>query len=116
MDGSFMLSDLYDHVSKLFSRRWPTAEGEITAVNISYGGYGYRGGNRVLVIIDYKFRTGGGELYTGEASWSPWFGSVNGTDINDQLCLGEPVTVRFRRDDPSVNRLDRSVWEYLGGL
>ena len=35
-----MLNDLYDYVSLLFSRWWPTAEGVITAVHLDAGSRG----------------------------------------------------------------------------
>lgn len=84
-----MFKDLYDRISLLFSKNWPTAEGKITGVYPNPGGRGAQG------MVVYEFSVGDDGPYTGEA---PWFGNV--------ICTGGPVTVRYRTDDPSVNTID----------
>jgi hypothetical protein len=111
-----MFSDLYDYVSLLFSWGWPKAEGEVTAVHIEYANYGFRGGSRLLVIVDYKFEIESQGLFTGETSSSPWFSPADGSEIDGRLNVGQPVIVRYRRDDPTVNRLDHSVRQYVDGF
>jgi hypothetical protein len=85
-----MLGDLYNTVSLFFSQRWPRAEGVITAVD--------RGGDG-RVMVAYEFSVDGDGPYTGE---SAWFGS---TVFVDTL-VGQTITVRYRKSDPSINRLD----------
>ena len=66
------------------------------------------------MLIEYRFSLGDG-YYTGESGLPSWFaGAV--ANINEMFRIGQPVAVRYRRDDPSVNRLDRSVWHDLEGL
>jgi hypothetical protein len=100
-----MFSDLRDYISLLFSWRWPRIQGEITGVRI-LGGSGLR--------LDYRFSLGN-ELYTGESGCPSWFAGA-AIDVGGGFRSGQPVTVRYRRDNPSVNKLDRSVWEDLQGL
>jgi hypothetical protein len=97
-----MFSDLRDYISTLFYWRWPSVQGEITAVRI-LGGSGQ-------VLLEYRFSLGDG-YYTGEAGCPA--GAIN---MNEMFRVGEPVTVRYRRDNPSVNKLDRSVWQDLEAL
>ncbi len=91
-----MFNDLYDSISMWFSWRWPKAEAVIIAVheNIEdkYGG----------PVVVYEFSLTDDGPYTGE---SPWFG--NTVYINE--LVGRTITVRYRKDDPAVNRLDDST-------
>jgi hypothetical protein len=100
-----MFSELRDQISLLFFRLWPTAEGSITAVDLGYG----RGLN---VVIVYEFSVGDDGLYTGECRSPSWFGA-DVPSINKKLAVGQTVAVRYRRDRPSVNKLDPGVWRDL---
>ena len=101
-----MLADLYDNISLMFSRRWPTTEASITAVDLSYG----RG---IRVVVVYEFSLDDDGPYTGQSPSPWWFGGTDVTYINNKLQVGQTVTVRYRRDRPSVNKIDRSVWSDL---
>lgn len=70
----------------------------------------------VRLVVVYEFSVGDDGPYTGESSWAPWSSEACDMNINDRLKAGERVTVRYRRDDPSINRLDSSLWRNLGGL
>ena len=104
-----MFSDLYDAISLLFSRAWPTAEGMITAVGAKAVREGY------MLVVEYKFSVGNDGPYTGESDCPiEYVGDL--THFNDNLRVGRPVTVRYRRDNPSVNKVDRSMWTDLDSL
>ena len=102
-----MFSDLRDWLSLLFYWRWPRVQGEITAARV-------KAGSRQL-LLEYRFSLGGG-CYTGESGCPSWYAGSGALNINEAFRIGQPVTVRYRRDNPSVNKLDRSVWEDLDGL
>jgi hypothetical protein len=105
-----MFDDLYDAVSRLWSWRWPREMGEVTAVDVEITER--NGGFRLAVA--YKFSTNGDGPYTGESFWNPAF-RVNPRVLaaRRKIRVGHPVLVRYRSDDPSVNTLDRSVWQSL---
>jgi hypothetical protein len=100
-----MFGDFYNAVSKLFSWRWPIADGEITAVRYLSPDEG--------LVVEYKFSLGDDGPYTGESRWSPWFAHTDVMDIHKTLPIGSPITVRYRPGDPSVNTLDREAWDGL---
>lgn len=102
-----MFSDLYDCISLLFYRLWPSVDGEITAVRI-LGGSG-----RLLVEYSFSLEE---RSYIGEAGCPSWSVAPAAINIHERFPIGRPVTVRYRRDNPSVNKLDRSVWQDLEGL
>ena len=102
-----MFSDLRDSISLLFYWQWPRAEGEITAVHIVSGSGKF--------LLDYRFSLGDGS-YAGEAGCPVWHAGTGAINIQDRFPIGHAVTVRYRRDNPSINKLDRSVWEDLEGL
>jgi len=52
-----MFDDLYDAISMLWSWRWPTSEGEVTAVDIERVRHS-RGGDTLRWAIAYKFSLG----------------------------------------------------------
>lgn len=104
-----MLSELYDSISLLFWRRWPTVEAVITAVNM-------RTGREPRLIVAYEFSVGNDGPYTGEASWPALPGDSDASCISDRLRVGQPVTVRYRPDDPSVNTVDHMLWWEAGDL
>ena len=91
-----MWRDLYDNISLLFSWRWPKVEGVVTAIHGDIEG----GGAAPIVVYEFSLSDDG--PFTGE---SPWFG--NALYVNE--LVGRRVTVRYRKDDPAVNRLDGSM-------
>lgn len=108
-----MFSDLYDSISLLFSRRWPKAEGVITAVDARTIYFkGQASGFRLVVV--YEFSIGADGPYTGESA-SPQF-REDGMNITDQFAVGRAVSVRYRADDPSVNKLDPRTWQVGDGV
>ena len=98
-----MVRDPYDYFSLMLSWRWPKAEGEITAVQLRTVPYSDRGGNRLGLVVEYKFSVGDDGPYSAETCWSPWFGHTEVTDINNRLRAGQSVTVRYPPDDPSAS-------------
>ena len=106
-----MFEILYDSLSTLFSGRWPTAEGEVTASNVKL----LPGEEATLGLeIAYKFFVGEDGPYVGISTWdSASTDEARTIAAKRALPLGTPVLVRYRHDDPSVNRLDRSAWSGL---
>ena len=111
-----MFSDLYDSISLLFSWRWPKAEGVITAVDLRNSRYTQRETSDLRLVVVYEFSLGDDGPYTGETTWPQWFSGTDVMEINYKLAIGRKVTVRYRPGDPSVNKLDRSVWQDFEGL
>ena len=73
-----------------------------------------RGRDTLRLSVTYKFFVGNDGPFTGE--------SFLGTSILPQwrvvaarhkIHIRQRVPVRYRADDRSVNRLDRSVWQQL---
>lgn len=104
-----MFGELYDRVSLMFWRRWPTVEATITAVN-------WRRGEQPGLVVTYEFSVGQDGPYTGEALWPSRADDTDTTCISDRLRVGRPVTVRYRPDDPSVNTVDHTMWWEEGAL
>ena len=108
-----MFDDLYDAISIVWSCRWPTSKGEVTAVDIERLRHS-RGGDTLRLAIAYKFSLGDDGPYTGESFWEPiFFARKRVFAVRHKVRVRQPVTVRYRRDDPSVNTLDRRVWRGL---
>jgi hypothetical protein len=105
-----MFSDLYDYISSIFSWRWPKAEGTITAFSIRGGDHERR------LVVSYEFCVGDDGPYTGNSSWLPRFGDTDVTDMTEKLQVGKPIVVRYRHDNPSVNKLDRGAWQDFESL
>ena len=108
-----MFEDLFDCISLLFAWRWPTAAGHITAVDIQRVPNQARS-QRVVVV--YEFSIDGDGPYTGQSSSSGWSRPLRVVNIRESLRVGRPVTVRYRRVDPSVNKLDSSSWRECEGV
>ncbi|MFZ0806484.1 MAG: DUF3592 domain-containing protein [Candidatus Sulfotelmatobacter sp.] len=111
-----MFSDIYDYVSLMFYWRWPKAQGVITAVDLRRVQSSSNATETLQLVVVYKFSLGDDGPYTGESAWSPLLDNIDLMNIGEILRAGQAVTVRYRRDNPSVNRLDRSVWRDLDGL
>lgn len=110
-----MFEDLYDAISFLWSSAWPTVQGEVTAIDVECIKHARRGDTWRLAIA-YKFLLGNDGPYTGESFWSPAIAISHRkrvTAAQRRLHVGQPVLVRYRRDDPSLSRLDRAVWRDL---
>ena len=94
--GSDMFEDLRDYFAKLFIWRLPTTEVTITDIRI----------DQVTgrIAIYYQFSLGQDGPYTG-------VGSAEGELplLTKKLDVGRPITVRYRREDPSINELDRDL-------
>lgn len=100
-----MFKDLYDSLSRLFSWRWHAAGGEITAIDTS--GIDAHGSDELNIYLGvaYKFLVDNDGPYTGETYWSML--PKRAFALRDTLRIGQAVVVRYRADDPSVNKLDR---------
>jgi hypothetical protein len=108
-----MFGDLYDALSKLWSWSWPTVDGEATAVDVERQRHS-RGGDTLRLSVTYKFFVGSDGPYTGQSFWSPaLFRNKKVVAARHKIHIRQRVSVRYRADDPSVNRLDRSIWEQL---
>jgi hypothetical protein len=102
-----VFEDLYDSISKLFSRRWPTSEGIVTAIDIE--SVSSRHTAALRLAVSYQFSLDDDGPYTGESFWEP-SSSARVLTAKDSLQVGQSVVVRYRPDDPSVNTLDRRFW------
>ncbi len=108
-----MFEDLYDAVSVIFSPWWPTAKGEITAIDILRIHHS-RSSDTLRLAVAYKFSLGDDGPYTGESFWQPaFFVNKRVAAARHKLHVRQTVTVRYRSDDPSINRLDRQMWNDL---
>ena len=104
-----MFADLYDAVSFIWSWRWPSAAGRITAVETERLHH-YRRGDTYQLAVAYEFTIGSDGPYTGESFWEPFlFNKRRALAARHRFHVNQLVTIRYRSDDPSVNRLDRSV-------
>jgi Protein of unknown function (DUF3592) len=108
-----VLADLYDAISLLWSWRWPEIPGEITAVDVDRV-QDSEGIETFRLAVAYKFSIGNDGPYTGESFWHPTVSSKKRVfSARDNVRVNQKVNVRYRPDDPSVNKLDRSVWQGL---
>lgn len=100
-----MLEDLYNAATFLGSWRWPELKGDITAVDVERI-KGNRGNVRLRLAVAFKFSVNGDGPYTGESLWNPAF-CVNRRvlEARRRVRVGQSVRVRYRTDDPSVNRI-----------
>ena len=108
-----MFDDLYDAVSYLWSWRWPVVGGEVTAVDVDRRrDTDGRDNMRLCVAFEFWVRDDG--PYTGESFWAPsFFRNKRVVAARRKIRIRKAVQVRYRPDDPSVNRLDHSVWSGL---
>lgn len=108
-----MFSELYDEISLLWSWRWPEIPGEVTAVDVE-GIKNSRDRESFRLAVAYKFSIGNDGPYTGESFWQPaFFSKKRVLAARRNIRVHQQVIVRYRPDDPSVNKLDRQVWENL---
>ncbi len=106
-----VFEDLYDAISLLWSSQWPSVEGEVTSVDVER--LERRRGESLRLAVAYKFSIGDDGPYTGESFWEPSYRLERVAAARDKFHEGQTVLIRYRRDDPSVNTLDRSVWADL---
>lgn len=103
-----MFEELREGVSKLFSWRWPSCDGVIVSVDTQAGSVSRYGGGLVLVI-GYEFLAKNAH-YSGEYFWEPASPAAV-LAARDQLKIGQPLSVRYRPDDPNVNVLDPGIFD-----
>jgi hypothetical protein len=106
-----MFEDLYDAISRLWSWRWPVAEGEITEVLLER--IRHRSSNRdtIRLAIAFEFSVGDDGPYTGESFWRPLFPTTKRMQrAKGRFHRRQRVAVRYRSGNPSVNMLDGQVW------
>lgn len=89
-----MFEDLRDAFSKLFFWRLPATEAKVTAVRIDPA--------TGRVVIHYQFWLGDDGPYTGVG-----FAESDLPLATKNVDVGAIVSVRYRREDPSINELDR---------
>ena len=107
-----MFEALYDSISMLLSWRWPTAEGEVTAANIKRDNSGE--GVTFDLEVAYKFLVAQDGPYVGLSVWTGALSDERrALAARETFPVGHSVIVRYRPDDPGVNKLDRSVWHGL---
>jgi len=104
-----MFDDLYDGISRLWSWRWPCADGKITEVLGEH--IEFRSGEkRARLAVAYEFSVGADGPYTGECFWSPILLSIRRVaQARRKIHRHQRVRVRYRGDDTSVNMLDGGV-------
>src|SRR5215470_2500864 len=99
-----MFREIYDAVSVLWVWRWSVVNGQITSVDVEQTkNHEYR------LSVTYKFSIGDDGPYTGEGFWTPalsYHGLEKVKRAQAALQIGQRVEVRYRPDDPSVNRLN----------
>ena len=100
-----MFNELYDSVSLVFYRCWPTANAAITRVCADPQRHGFQ------LRVAYEFSVGDDGRYVGESACPFWFGGTNLANINDKFQVGRIISVRYRRSDPSLNRIDPVFWK-----
>src|SRR5215472_2339691 len=100
-----MFDDLYNAISFLGSWRWPKVLGEITAVDVERIAHN-DGNERLRLAVAYKFFINEDGPYTGKSFWNPAFcPNRRILEARRKVRVRQPVHVRYRKDDPSVNRL-----------
>src|ERR1700739_4936858 len=100
-----MFEDFYDAVSLIFSRWWQTAEGQITEIVVDRI-HRSRSSDTLRLAVAYKFSVGNDGPYTGESFWQPsFFAKKRVATARRKLGRQRTVLVRYRADDPSVNKL-----------
>jgi len=107
-----MFEDLYDAISFFWSKKWPTVEAEITAVELERIPT-RRSKDRFRLSVAYKFYLGEDGPYTGVSFWEPprsW-PEERVESAEAKVHTGQRRLVRYRPDDASVNALDKSAWE-----
>ena len=108
-----MFEDLYDALSLIFYRCWPKADREITEVDVERVRHS-QGADTLRLAVTYKFSLGEDGPYTGESFWRPsFFVNRRVAAARHKLHRRQHVGVRYRADDPSVNKLDPAVWRNL---
>jgi hypothetical protein len=108
-----VFADLYDAISLLCSWRWPAIPGEVTAVDVERI-EDSDGGETLRLAVAYKFSIGNDGPYTGESFWQPtFFPKKRILTARRSVRVHQQTVVRYRPDDPSVNKLDRRVWQNL---
>ena len=107
-----MFAALYDALSRVWSWRWPEVIGEITEVDVERIKSIVSDNPGLRLAVAYKFSDNGDGPYTGESFWiSAFCVHRRLLDARRRFRVRHPVPVRYRPDDPSVNKLDRRAWQ-----
>jgi hypothetical protein len=96
-----MFNDLYDAISLLWSWRWPVAEGEVTAVDIE------------RMRHDRNSDTARRTIYRRMLLGAAFCSVRRIASARRKLHIRDPLRVRYRPGDPSVNTLDGGVARLL---
>lgn len=105
-----MFEELYDAVLRLWSWRWPVADGEITEVLVERVRHRASRNDTTPLAMAYEFSVGSDGPYAGESFWRPLFPlGKRMPKAKGKFHRHQRVLVRHRPDDPSVNQLDRRV-------
>jgi hypothetical protein len=109
-----VFNDLYDAISMLGYRRWPVADGEVTQVTFERIPHDGIERDTMRLVVAYKFSVLDDGPFSGETCWEPLYPKVKRLqEARAKFHVGQHIRVRFRADDPSVNKLDRRTWKNL---
>jgi hypothetical protein len=108
-----MFDALYDSLSMIFSSSWPLTDGVVTAANVRRDSSG-DGKATFALEIAYKFSLGDDGPYVGLSAWRGALSDEQrARDAMRAFQVGQTVLLRYRRSDPSVNKIDSSAWQGL---
>jgi len=97
------------------SLTWPTADGEITRLDIERKqDPGHVGGHHFCATFTYDFRDPNGNRISG--NWYKDFSSeADAREFAErELPVGKKVVVRFSPKNPTLNSLELDSWTYTG--
>ena len=97
------------------SLTWPTADGEITRLDIDRKqDPGHAGGHHFCATFTYDFRDPQGHRLSG--NWYKDFSSEAAARefAARELPVGKKVVVRFSPKNPTLNNLELDSWTYTG--
>jgi hypothetical protein len=106
-----MFDALYDALSMIFSSSWPMADGVVTAANVRRDN---SGDGEFVLEVAYKFSLVDDGPYVGLSAWCGALSDEQrARDAMRAFHVGQTVLIRYRRSDPSVNKMDSSAWQGL---
>lgn len=105
-----MIDDLRDAIYRLWSWRWPIAQGEATSVEFEQIP-GINSADQVTLEVTYRFSLNNDGPYTGIRTWTSTHYRISDLlAARHRFHEGDAVKVRYRADDPSVNKLLVDSW------